>query len=269
MRLILWGSLWLLVNTSFGQDLRHYRNDNFALQVKQVDEFIERFNNDNNALIRKYIQKMDPAFRFDRVQLIRTLFNTADTTWNREEVNRFVRSVSDSTQPILLSFFDDNWFAELSCSVLYKGKEEKMKLIMKVQRERNNASKWVFVSAIADFLVLPKSADPVVSLNPMSHAVGFLGIERALNDKKNVRNYLPRGFESNTLALFIQESRNNLLTVQQVNSITYHFLQVDGWIFTLDNFSRNTRNSGWLISKLIPADLNNKLNYKSEVLNLR
>jgi hypothetical protein len=38
MRLILWGSLWLLVHTSFGQDLRHYRNDNFALQVKQVDE---------------------------------------------------------------------------------------------------------------------------------------------------------------------------------------------------------------------------------------
>ncbi|MES2731453.1 MAG: hypothetical protein V4714_06880 [Bacteroidota bacterium] len=269
MRLLSLVVLVLGLQPCIAQDLLHYRNDNFALEVKQVDEFIERFNNDNNALIRKYIQKIDPKFKFERKQLLKTLFNSTDTTWNRADVDRFIRHVSDSSRPVYLSFFDDSWFAELHCTVLYKGKEEHMKLIMKVQREKNNASKWVFASAIANFLKLPKSADPVVSLNPMSHAVGFIALDRALNDKKNVRNYLPRGFESNTLAVFIQETRNNLLTIQQVNSITYHFLQAEGWIFTLENYNRQGRNSGWLISKLMPANGAMKFQYKNDILNLR
>ncbi|MBC7921235.1 MAG: hypothetical protein H7Z75_09115 [Ferruginibacter sp.] len=262
-------ALLLCYQPGAAQDLLRYRNDNFALEVKQVDEFIERFNNDDHTLIKKYLQKLDSGFRFERGQLLKTLFNAADSTWRQPEVGRFIASVSDSTKPVYLDFFDDNWFAELRCTVLYKGKTDSLRLIMKVQRERNNASKWVFVGAAADFLTLPKSKDPAASLNPMSHAVGFSGIDRALSDQKNVRNYLPRGFENHALAIFVQETRNNLLRIQQVNRITYHFLQVDGWLFTLDNYRRNTRNSGWLISRLIPANAAAKLDYKLDVLNLK
>jgi hypothetical protein len=260
--------LWVIAQNGFSQSLFDERTDRFAFEVKQVDEFIDRFNNKDNILLKKYILGKDPAFQFDRIKLLLSLFNLDNKNWKEQDIRRFAACVTDSNHPVYLSFYDNDWFAELKCSVLYKGKEEKIRLIMQVQKEKDNASRWVIAGVEASFYRLPKSVDSTTSLNPMSHATDFLGLDRIWEDRKNTRNYLPAHFEPNALSVFIHELRNNTIQLKQVDSITYHFLQVKGWAFTLDNFRRSSRNSGWLVSKLIPCNDREKLAYKSHVLNL-
>ena len=45
-------------------------------------------------------------------------------------------------------------------------------------------------------------------------------------------------------------------------------MQVGGWVFTVGRFNRQTRNSGWLINRLLPVDAEAKRKYALEKLNL-
>src|SRR5262245_64816028 len=40
------------------------------------------------------------------------------------------------------------------------------------------------------------------------------------------------------------------LKYMQVNEVQYHFLQIPNWVFVVSQFHRDSKNSGWLISKL-------------------
>ena len=55
----------------------------------------------------------------------------------------------------------------------------------------------------------------------------------------------------------------------QVDSISYHLLQLPGWIVEVKCINRQDNNSGWLISRLMPADENEKINYLQRHLNIR
>ncbi|MCU0352522.1 MAG: hypothetical protein MUD08_02095 [Cytophagales bacterium] len=250
------------------QVLQDETTANFAHQVKQIDEFIERFNNQDNTLIKNYLKKQDPNIRITRQGLIRGLFNASDTSWRKDEILRFIGQVTDTIQPVFLNFFDQNWYAEVNCAVTHRGKPKNMTVILRIQREKNGMSKWVAVSAIADFMRLPVRRDTTTGLNPLSHATDFMNIDLLATDKKNIRNYLPNQRWDDILSVFLYETQSNQLSIRQVNKITYHFMQVEGWVFTVNRFSRQTRNSGWLVSRLMPANATAKRQYAREKLNL-
>lgn len=266
-------SFWLLAFCTLqpvgAQILQNEVTANFAYQVKQIDEFIERFNNQDNTLIKRYAERLDTAVRFRRENLIKSLFNASGPDWNREDIVRFIAQANDTAKPVYLDFFNNHWYAEVNCAVLYRGKPNKLTLILKIQREENGASKWVAVSAMADYLRLPVRKDTTTGLNPLSHATDFMNMDLLATDKKNIRNYLPDGHYNDVLSVFLYESQNNRLTISQVNRITYHFMQVGGWVFTVGRFNRQTRNSGWLINRLLPMDAEAKRKYALEKLNLR
>lgn len=265
-------SLWLLAFCAFrpvcAQVLQNEVTANFAHQVKQIDEFIERFNNQDNTLIRRYAERLDTSVRFRRENLVKSLFNASDPGWNKDDIVRFIGQVNDTAKPVHLNFFDNHWYAEVNCAVLYRGKPNSLTLVLKIQREKNGASKWVAVSAMADYLRLPVRLDTTTGLNPLSHATDFMNVDLLSADKANIGNYLPAGHYNDVLSVFLYESQNNRLTIKQVNKITYHFMQVGGWVFTVSRFNRQTRNSGWLISRLLPLDAEAKRKYALEKLNL-
>jgi hypothetical protein len=64
---------------------------------------------------------------------------------------------------------------------------------------------------------------------------------------------------------FIQALEKGELEYVQVNKVTYHFLQVKGWAFTVQQFVRQDKNSGWLISKLTKADEGTKEHYPQKL----
>ncbi len=264
-----WGWLLLGGQVAWAQSAFTEEEASFLFSVKQVDEFFERFNHEENTLLRQHLGRMFPDREITRQEMIKGLFNYADRNWDLQDISAFLAQVSQPEQPVLLSFYDRDWYAELDCAVIYEGQPQQARLTMRVERlPGSSATKWVLAAAAAEFLELPRNADPTQSLSPASHGTDFMNLDRALEDGMNVRSYLPQNYRADVLTLFLKAHADGKLEFRQVNQVTYHFLQVDGWIFTLRNYNRSSRNSGWLISQLLPADTLAKTKYRSFKLHL-
>ncbi len=132
----------------------------------------------------------------------------------------------------------------------------------------HRGSKWVIESVSADFLKLTRSQDHRRALNPASYGNNFIDLSAALQDTANFRNYLNPRRQHSQLLLFFNELHEKHLVFKQINEITYHFLQLDNWIFKVRDFNRDTPNSGWLISELLRVNDRQKLQYQQKVLYL-
>jgi hypothetical protein len=255
------------LTTTCAQVISFDNEENFAFQVKQIDEFIERFNNEDSTLIKKYMEDNYDVDQFNRLDLLKTLFNYTDVVWNVDEVTQFLSDVTKTDNPVLLDFLDDNWYAELDCSGSYKGINKKFKLILKIQvNEEKKASKWVITSVQADFFQLPEASSSQKTLNPASHGTDFMGLKIAFKDGSNIGNYIAEEANTSQLLLFFHELQEKNIIFDQVDDITYHFLQIENWIFQVRDFKRNTTNSGWLICALIHVNEDDKKYYKKEKL---
>lgn len=248
-----------------GSQVYNEHDENFAFEVKQIDEFFERFN-DEKTLIKEYISKNYNNTEVTREDLIKSLFNRKSANIKNADVSSFIKMVDNPERPVKLSFYDDDWYARVKCSVVYEEKERELFLLMRVQKENNGACKWVVHNVYAEFLKTSDGSDPDAFLNPVSHATDFMALDRAFKDTDNLKAYLSSGFQDDQLSKFVIEMQKNRITFRHVENISYHFFQVDGWIFSVENFQRKEKNSGWLISRLIKAEAKEKEDYKRKLL---
>ena len=275
LRLIISVAVIILCSESVcGQQMDFLSDENFVFKVKQIDEFIERFNNASATPIRQYVRENYAVDSLSHASLLVSLFNQEDTTWNEEEVRAFVADVTrrDSTtrsSPTTLNFYDGGWYAELDCTGQYRGKEETFTLVLSLEVLRHGrGSKWVINGVSADFLGLGYDTDHRHTLNPASHDTDFINLITALQDTVNFRNYLSARAQPSQLLLFFNELCEGHLVFKHVNEITYHFMQVDNWIFKVRDFNRDSSNSGWLISELLRVTDTQKLQYQERMLYL-
>ena len=249
-------------------EIQYFSDENFAFEVKQIDEFIERFNNSENTLIRQYIKDNYGKKDLPRQEILKSLFNQKDESWSLRDVDLFITQIVN--RDYNLQFEDKDWYAKLDCSVDYLGEEFPMTMIMNVERnQKTNAKKWVITSVNAQFLDIPESSDKSKSINPASHGTNFIALDRALEDTSNMKNYVSSDFNPDQLTLFMSLLSCKKVSIKQVDRIQYHFLQFEGWAFTVKNFERDDKNSGWLISKLERLDDYQKDEYKKSILNLK
>ena len=266
-------------------------DENFVFSVKQIDEFMERFNRDKNTFLITYLNRKFPgqqAEKTDRYRYVINLFNTKNTFWDTTLVKEFAKEVTDTVHPIYINYSDNDWYALLQCKVLYKKRIRNLDLVLKTERAQNNSSKWVIVSAKADFLKFKSSYDstkaplPVYCgtdlrdsalenkyfLNPMAHGTDFMSVEEAFDTNGQFKNYLYAGLISEQINLLMQALKKHNLVFKYVTRVSYHFLQVPGWLFICENFNRNSHNSGWLISNLYKVNEIQKKIYLQQYLNV-
>jgi hypothetical protein len=163
-----------------------------------------------------------------------------------------------------------------------------MALILRVEEDQNRAFKWTIVSADADFLgtdTLVKDSLSFISdneylknrindknryfLHPVSHALGFMNIDVIFSYmNEDIEDYVYEGKKSVQLENLIAKVKKHEIEFIQVNAISYHFLQIKGWIAIVDYFNNNDLNSGWLINTLINATNDQKSNYLKKHLNV-
>lgn len=258
-------TLFLCSFTSANCQLYSRQEEIFAYKVKQIDEFIERFN-DEGTLIKDYVFNEYDLLEIKRKDLILSLFDLKNKGFKQDEVNQFLDCVNDPEKPVRLSFFDDDWYARVKCVVEYENREEELNMLLRIQKEKDGASKWVVHQVYADFLRVPEGNNPKAFLNPVSHATDFMGLNRAFEDPENLKAYLSSSFQDDQLSKFAMEMQNDKITFQHVEDISYHFFQVDGWIFKVENFQRPDKNSGWLISSLVQANKQDKEVYRQNLL---
>ncbi len=201
-------------------------------------------------------------------------------------VNEFIIAVSDSLKPGYLQYEDENWYAELTCKVLYKQKLQDLTLVVKVEHFENDAYSWSLVSAKAPFLKFNKTKlDSLVTtsqasltgkssshskyfLSPVSHGLEFSDVKNIFEHKEYARDYVYTGAKSFSIDKLLLLIKKSEIKFVQINKIAYHLLQIDGWMLKVEKVKGIQRNSGWLISKLTKANSDTKADFKKKYLAL-
>ncbi|MDX2285220.1 MAG: hypothetical protein NW241_13730 [Bacteroidia bacterium] len=240
----------------------------FAFEVKHLDEFVERFNYDPETLVLRHLRSQSQKQLPSREELILTLFN-GQQEWDAAMINRFIARVTQPGAEIRLNLRDPDWYAELACRMTYRGKPVRPVLILTLEHQPDGAAKWVIRGVRAPFLQPAPGPDTARHLNPIAHGTDFMSLGTLFTDPQNLRNYLYGGYRADELSAFAEAVRNGALVHQQVDEVTYHLLQIPGWMMVLRKYYRNESNSGWLIDTLLPAGPEEKSRYRSEQLQIR
>jgi hypothetical protein len=249
------------------------RKDN-VYPVKQYDEFIERFNFDSKTPLIKHLQKECPDCPLKRSDILLSLFNV-EKVWNTTMVDSFVKNMTGGIGQEL-NFKDGDWFIELSCVFDYNGRDLRGYLYLESHYfEQHDASRWEIVGVKIPGLPMRNdlrqeapSSNWSKIISPTNNETRFAGLARTLKDKKHLANYFTRRTWRPELINFFHALKSGKLCLESVTNMQYHLLQLDNWIVTLQDFSRNLRNSGLLIADIKPATRPEKLAYLRERLRI-
>lgn len=251
----------------FNLDSIYGKKQEFVLQVKQLDEFINRFNNKETIYTSNKTEVNSPV---ERKRNLISLLDLEDSTLFKKSTEDFIEYVSNDTNHIKLDYADDNWYAKVNCTIRYKDKEKNVFLILKKEGDMQEGFKWVFAGVNASFTdIRPAYYDTAKFIGPMNHELGFMGLFNAFNDYENISEYAFKDFIPDDLSIFFSLVKSNEIQYVRVNSIQYHFLQIANWVFTVDYFNRASSNSGWLISAVTSISDLEKVVYKKNILYTR
>lgn len=257
--------LFLPSKSVFGQQMQDDFNEWVVFKVKSIDDFFERFNGERNTELNAYLRANHPEMVPDRKNWIRSVFNLENEDLRNDTlVYRFILEVTDSVQPRFLNYRDNHWYAKVECYVFDDIKLYPVTLILKVKKSADASFRWSVVSANAGFLrradglsvvsdtsTLSADSSQQYFLNPVSHGIDFLNLDKFFKSRTQVRNYLHQQknntFETEKLVKMISGGE---LRFNQVREIRYYMLQIKGWILEIDYFNRPGRNTGWLVNSL-------------------
>ncbi len=222
-------------------------------ETKQVNQFFRRFNGEESVEGRRlYIG--DSLFRANRLRsfYLERLFDQASSTLQEFEKRAFIDEMV--MQDRYLDFHGGNWVAEVHCTFSYQGGARPLILYL-VLEEAEVGSKWVFDAVFFDLyeqMLTKRSLEASVPfLHPMSHELDFMNLNKVFRDPFEVGQYVKRDFQPDFLTLFLYELSQGKFTFQTVNKVRFHFFQLKGWYFQVNDIQRQSPNRGWLITQLI------------------
>lgn len=238
------------------QSIGSYLGDEEILmaQTKQVNQFFRRFNCEESPEGVRYYPE-DPLFRDStlRSRYLNILFDNENQGMPAEMKQDFIQTVMGGSHPLYLDFHGGDWFAEVSTRFVFKGEEKNLTLFLQLQEEAVG-SKWVITNVYFEpfsRLFFNSQPEQMKFLHPLSHELDFMNLIHVFKDKDEVELYTSRAYRPDFLTLFIYEIKNGNMTFKTVQNLKFHFFQVPGWYFELNDFNRSTHNSGWLISNLL------------------
>ena len=234
----------------------------FAASTKQVNQFFRRFNAEESVdgTIRLY--PGDPDYH--NVQLrqgfIQILFDNQTSSISKTVKDDFIKTVLSPVYPQYINFHQDGWIAEVEAEFMFKGKRESTTLILKLQPERMGYE-WVI-----DAVIFPPFKNlfnkPIGEakdfLHPLSHELDFMNLRKAFQDSNLPEAFTESSFKPDYLTLFLYEMKQNNIRFETVKDVKFHFFQIDGWYFEVNQFNRPGFNTGWLISNLVKLNIGDK-----------
>lgn len=280
-------AMLLLYFNGHAQEFKKDLTTVFAFQVHSMDDFFDRFNFRMNTGFRNFIKNNYPEYNISRAGLVASLLNSSNTSLFSDDARKFISEVTDSLKPQRLSYKDDNWYAELVCKVIYKGKPRNLALILKVEKLANQGYRWSVLSARADFLSaavsLPDSLklheiqqhlkdgnlfNPKYSLSPVSHGIDFSNMDEMFLHKDHAFDYVNRNYHSEEVEKLILLIRKSAISFVHISKINYHLLQLENWVMVVEYVNRYDKNAGWRINKLMPVNQEQKEAYRKHQLTI-
>jgi len=234
----------------------------FAASTKQVNQFFRRFNAEESVDGTVRLYPGDPNYH--NVQLrqgfIQILFDNQTSSISKEVKDDFIKTVLSPVYPQYINFHQEGWIAEVEAVFTFKGKRESTTLLLKLQPERMGYE-WVI-----DEVIFPPFKNlfnkPVGEakdfLHPLSHELDFMNLRKAFQDSNLPEAFTETSFKPDYLTIFLYEMKQNNIRFETVKDVKFHFFQIDGWYFEVNQFNRPGFNTGWLISNLVKLNIGDK-----------
>ena len=89
------------------------------------------------------------------------------------------------------------------------------------------------------------------------------------NNLDYILNYKQKDYELDQTAAFYTLVNTGQLSVEYVRDLQFMFFQIPGWTFTIKEFDRQTKNSGWLITSFSKMEDEDKETYLKNIYNRR
>lgn len=223
--------------------------------TKQVSQFFSRFNYEEDQYGKKIFPN-EPFYRDKekRKTVLPLLFDMENQRTSGALRDYFVEDLTKNDGQYL-EFLGGKWFAEVSATFEWKGRETELSMILAIEKE-NLGSKWVLTNVFfSEFSKMFKNDEDAEKekyfLHPMSHELDFMNIHKAFNNPEVIEYYAYNSYSPDYLTLFFYEIKQGNLKFKDVNSLKFHIFQINNWYFEISWFNRSGYNSGWLISNLI------------------
>lgn len=226
--------------------------DSHVREVKQVDDFFDRF----NAVRLPNGQKAPDSLKNAkaRTAYLEQLVNSEDARWQKgaenEKLKRFLQLVCHPSQPLFLNKFDDQIFCVTSCNVDYFGTQSLADLLFR-RKVFNEKHQWVLQGASDPFMEQLEHKIEQRGIVPNAHETNFLSFSNELHGGAPLRSYTDSTFRFDALSAFIFAVDSRLIKFNECERVTLFLTGIKGWVIKLEDFTRETGNSGWLISDLM------------------
>jgi len=250
----------LICHVAYSQEMVniHPENENrFLVRVKQFNEFIDRFNYKTdfkgNLIDSSFMTAMP------RGKMLVSLFDFNDTRIDRngtgysqeysENVSGFINTVSKDN--LIIDKYSPSIIAEARSRVTYHGKQHIISVYLVQEITGNDMVKWAILDVSGEMLDFSeKDTTNIRFISPGSNETDFINLKRALRDTGYLQYYASESYTPDMLSIFFYCIHNGIITFDYVEDVTYHILDIPGWVFKVREFNRNTLNSGWLITDL-------------------
>lgn len=216
------------------QPIRLINQEQYLAQIKLVDEFMERFNNPTSPYLllidgERYLN--DSLFHHQFHQMIDTL----------------------KTTPISLSYAESGWYTTIHCTANSFHGYDTLQLILSVEPRGIDTYKWVIADVQGDMFNLWNYTNNDIFIMPNQHEMDFMDLTGIINDAgSNIFSLTKTNAIPNRLSIFETLVYTQQLRLETITDLSFTFLQVPGFRFTIRYFPRESKNSGWLISEICP-----------------
>ena len=211
------------------------------MQVKQIEEFMARFNREETPIV------MDSITTQKDMKMLALLFDADVLEQRSGEVVEFAETML--RDDVKLHFTDTTWIAVANCKVKYKKKLHDIVLYLRTEHIEGNMYKWVIMQAEGDLLILrPQKRSKSYKISPTDNELYFMQLADITGtEPENILNYSRRSFKIDQTSVFFALVASGQLQVEYVEQLTYYY-QTPQYDFSVNYYSREGTNSGWLIS---------------------
>ena len=234
-----------------------------AAQVKSLDEFMQRFNAEEFHPDINYLEDENL-----RTRSLLTLFDWYEFNPEDSNVAYLLTDFADTVcwNDIHLDLENQGTFAEVQCLFEYNGQEIPINIVLVFENIKEDYYKWAVagVNGLKETGLLDTIRNGY--LKPIQHEMHFSELSKAC--ATDLTRFVSVYKTIDQLSFFCGIHKSGQLRYLTNKQISFHFLQVPGFVFKVTRIKRIDYNSGFLICSLIRMDNDNKQKYIDNLLGL-
>ncbi len=224
-----------------------FYDENWAVRVKQIDDFVDRFNNELNFIKNGVIVKNKLA-QENRSGIILSLFNSSKEI-DQKLIENFVSLVLDKDYYIKLGLTDIT--CVLTTKSVYKNENISIDFYLKIETLSDGSMKWVIYNAIPSKYPWQKiEFNPNKFINPSNHNLRFSSLGKFINESNDIKGIFSDKFVVDEFSILVHEIIQGNLIIGDIKDLKYNINVLDQYKVSIDYIDNVEKKSGWLITEL-------------------